>query len=234
MFKNIKMMIFSFFKRKNNYTSPTESSISPTEIYISSTESPISSKESPISSKDNYTESPISSKESPMYREKKDYDTSTKPLTKEMFPYKMDISVSNLEPYIKFAEKLKNINLSKVEYTCYVCASAKTVISLICKYNMCSFNTFPYSVALMERLHQKMIFTQQNIMFFWYICLMVAEKNMNDAPYNNKSFSMIMGIPVEELNAGELEVLKKLNYNVNISIEEIIEIHENILKITTN
>lgn len=52
------------------------------------------------------------------------------------------------------------------------------------------------------------------------ICFIIATKMLEDIPYDNQSISQISRIPLSQLNFLELEFLKAVDFDVNISVQE--------------
>lgn len=53
------------------------------------------------------------------------------------------------------------------------------------------------------------------------VSLMMSMKFFEDQPYSNKNWTKIVGIPLKELNSLELYFLQALNYDLNVTLEQL-------------
>ena len=52
----------------------------------------------------------------------------------------------------------------------------------------------------------------------------IANKLLDDIPYDNKTYSNLSNIPIGEFNSVELNILKLLDWNIIVTNDEIIKL----------
>ena len=101
--------------------------------------------------------------------------------------------------------------------------SIEDYIERIFTYALCSKSCFLIAAFYMERVAVKnaaLRATSLNSHRLLITSVMLAAKFFDDIFYNNAYYAKVGGVPVSELNALELAMLKELDYGLNMSAEE--------------
>mmetsp|Transcript_25028 Transcript_25028/g.59119 ORF Transcript_25028/g.59119 Transcript_25028/m.59119 type:complete len:230 (-) Transcript_25028:158-847(-) len=98
-------------------------------------------------------------------------------------------------------------------------------VERIRKYSLCSPCCFVIGLVFMDRYLQRnpdFILSSLSVHRLVLTSVLLAAKFLDDFYYNNSFWAKVGGIPVAELNALELELLFKLNFDLHVSVEEYI------------
>ncbi|KAJ8902281.1 hypothetical protein NDN08_006688 [Rhodosorus marinus] len=99
-------------------------------------------------------------------------------------------------------------------------------VARIMKYSNCSPVCFSVAIALMRRLASKfdeMIPINLNVHRLLLACVVLAIKMMEDRHFDNLHFSKVGGLGLVELNILEMDLLKRLNFDLRMDPEELQE-----------
>jgi len=106
--------------------------------------------------------------------------------------------------------------------------SARDYVHRIFRYGRCSPCCFVVGVLYLERLklrYAKVCLNSNNFQRLFLVAVMVAAKYLDDVYYSNKHWAEVAGISTKELNALELEMLFRLNFDMSISRDEYDAFH---------
>lgn len=100
--------------------------------------------------------------------------------------------------------------------------SIQGYLERIVKYTPCSKECFLLAAIYIDRIIQTSDFlvTPFNVHRILITSIMLAAKLFDDIIYNNKYYSLVAGVPVQELNALELQLLLLLDHNLFIEREQ--------------
>lgn len=105
-------------------------------------------------------------------------------------------------------------------------------IERIRKYSACSPCCFVVALIYMDRYLQRnprFVLTSLSIHRLLLTSVLLAAKFLDDFYYNNAFWSKVGGVPVSELNALELELLFKLNFDLHIRVDEYLRYRKTLL-----
>mmetsp|Transcript_10852 Transcript_10852/g.19627 ORF Transcript_10852/g.19627 Transcript_10852/m.19627 type:complete len:277 (-) Transcript_10852:1321-2151(-) len=100
-------------------------------------------------------------------------------------------------------------------------------------YSFCSPTCLVSAFYLLERLakkDKKYAITTLNVHRLLLVTLLISVKFLEDMSYDSLHFSNVGGIHVKELNRLELETLRELDFNVNISLEDFNRFEDSLLE----
>jgi len=100
-------------------------------------------------------------------------------------------------------------------------------------YSFCSPTCLVSAFYLLERLakkDKKYAITTLNVHRLLLVTLLISVKFLEDMSYDSLHFSNVGGIHVKELNRLELEILRELDFNVNISLEDFNRFEDSLLE----
>jgi len=94
-------------------------------------------------------------------------------------------------------------------------------LSRIMKYTQSSHECFLIAVIFMDKAieSQGFVVNSRNIHKILLTCFLLATKLFEDNNYNNKYYSIVGGIPIQEMNSLECHLLCLLNFKLNIAPE---------------
>jgi len=108
--------------------------------------------------------------------------------------------------------------------------SLKDYLIRILKYSEIEINTLIVSIIYLDYICNKnYIISKYNIHKLLFISILVSAKFNEDVIYDNKTFSKISGLPINEVNQMENVFFKAMDYNLFIS-EEHFNTYKNILE----
>jgi len=96
--------------------------------------------------------------------------------------------------------------------------SIKDYLNRIIKYTPCSAECYLLALIFLDRImtSRSIQLNSYNVHRFLIISVLIATKILDDSPYENRYFSHVGGISVQELNQLERQFLVLLNFNLNI------------------
>jgi len=98
----------------------------------------------------------------------------------------------------------------------------KAYLERIVKYSPCTSETYILALIYIDRIIQKrsdFFITSLNVHRLLITSVLVASKYFDDVFYNNAHYSRVGGITGREMNALELEFLRLIDFNLNVSLE---------------
>jgi len=98
----------------------------------------------------------------------------------------------------------------------------KAYLERIVKYSPCTSETYILALIYIDRIIQKrcdFFITSLNVHRLLITSVLVASKYFDDVFYNNAHYSRVGGVPGPEMNSLELEFLRLIDYNLNVSLE---------------
>mmetsp|Transcript_19673 Transcript_19673/g.28627 ORF Transcript_19673/g.28627 Transcript_19673/m.28627 type:complete len:219 (-) Transcript_19673:1982-2638(-) len=104
--------------------------------------------------------------------------------------------------------------------------SLRNYVSRVVKYSSCSPACFSVAFAYILRLarsYECMVPSSQNIHRIVLATVMLAVKMNEDIHYDNAYFARVGGLPLDELNRLETDLLLRLQFDVFVDTSEMIE-----------
>ncbi|PRP77963.1 hypothetical protein PROFUN_14067 [Planoprotostelium fungivorum] len=91
----------------------------------------------------------------------------------------------------------------------------------IVRYTPCSPETYILALLFLDRLSmgRDIPITSLNVHRLLFTSVLIASKTLDDTTYNNKYYSYVAGIDLQELNGLERKFLNLIDYNLNVSLE---------------
>mmetsp|Transcript_17709 Transcript_17709/g.41654 ORF Transcript_17709/g.41654 Transcript_17709/m.41654 type:complete len:224 (-) Transcript_17709:84-755(-) len=105
-------------------------------------------------------------------------------------------------------------------------------VERIRKYSACSPCCFVVGLVFMDRYLQRnpaFVLSSLSVHRLLLTCVLLAAKFLDDFYYNNAFWAKVGGVPVLELNALELELLFKLNFDLHVTTEEYLRYRKTLL-----
>lgn len=112
----------------------------------------------------------------------------------------------------------KNINIGY--------AKLKHNLILLKYHKMISNISFYMSYYYMKKIYKNnnIHCDEKNICILYIIGLCIANKFIDDSPYNNQSYCELLNIPIRIFNNYELVYLNLINYDLGIDMENLKEL----------
>ncbi|KAI8972010.1 cyclin-domain-containing protein [Mycotypha africana] len=142
-----------------------------------------------------------------------------------------------IEKIVKANDKLIHINKTPDQHLCFQANSIPTIdihayLTRIFKYCPCPNECFLSLLVYFDRMSSSPGIQQQqqhiplridsyNIHRLTIVGMMIASKFFSDVFFTNVRYAKVGGLPLEELNALEIEVLKLNSFNMFVSLEEL-------------
>jgi len=76
------------------------------------------------------------------------------------------------------------------------------------------------TMIYLYRIDNHNFLTQCSTYILFITCFIMAHKNLEDVPYDNKSFSLLANLTLKNINEVEFEFLKVFDFDVNIGEKE--------------
>lgn len=96
------------------------------------------------------------------------------------------------------------------------------------KYTDLENNTLILGLYYIEKILEKFNLGRNNVYRLLLGSCVIAIKFIEDNKYTNSEYCQIGGLSLDEFNSIEYNILKRLDFNVNASFEDIIKIREQI------
>lgn len=138
--------------------------------------------------------------------------------------YSLSHAISSTLSTMMKANEEKGFGKASEEYSCFYSKEKKPycfkcyIHYMVCYFN-CPISAYIIMLEYVKRLQEQckqFAITYMNFERVILACLLLATKYLDDEVCRNEFYANIGGIPVEELNELEAQVLEKLGWNVSV------------------
>ena len=127
----------------------------------------------------------------------------------------------------------KYFNIDK-KYYIVNSRSVEEIINLMIKFDMYTEQILYLAFHYINELAKNYIITDDIYILLFVTCLMIANKYLEDVPFDNKTYSRLINMNIYVLNELEIEIIKYFDYNLTVSMDQVEKIKNKFINIITN